>query len=157
MLAFISYSLDESEKYVLTLLAQNLREKGFSLTSGFGQSTSFVDFQTESEIRNSSLFIGLVTQSGKFNLPKVYLELQKALEYNKPTILLVEDKVRLDPQMENFPNLIRFNRYYPHAAMEEVKYRIQNSKDLQQDNSLAWILGGAAALALISYLSSDEK
>jgi len=157
MIAFISYSLNESEKYVVTLLAQKLREKGFSLTSGFSQSPSFVDFQTENEIKNSSLFIGLVTSSGRNNFPKVYSELHKALTYNKPAILLVEDTVKLDSGLANFPNLIRFNRYYPDIAMEEVKNRIQTSKTVQQDNSLAWILGGAAALALISYLSSEKK
>lgn len=157
MTAFISYSLNESEKYVVTLLAQKLREKGFSLTSGFSQSASFVDFQTESEIKNSSLFIGLITSSGKNNFPKVYSELQKALSYNKPAILLVEDRVQLDSGIAGFPNLIRFNRYYPGVAIEEVKNRIQTSKTTQQDNSLAWILGGTAALALIAYLSSEKK
>lgn len=157
MIAFISYSLNESEKYVVTLLAQKLGEKGFSLTSSFRQSASFVDFQTENEIKNSSLFIGLITQAGRRNTPKVYLELQKALNYSKPAILLVEDNVQLDSWASNFPNLIRFNRYYPQIAMEEVKNRIQTSKTVQQDNSLAWILGGVAALALISYLSSEKK
>jgi hypothetical protein len=157
MIAFISYSLNESEKYVLTLLAQKLQERGFSLTSGYGQSLGFVDFQTENEIKNSSLFIGVITSSGRYNSTKVYLELQVAQKYNKPIILLVEDTVPLDFGIANFPNLIKFNRYYPHLALNEVKNRIQFSKSDQQDNSLAWILGGAAALALIAYLSSEKK
>src|SRR5215213_1733538 len=125
MIAFISYSLKESEKYVITLLAQKLKEKGFSLTSGFGQSADFVDFQTENEIKNSSLFIGVITNSGRYSSPKVYSELQVAQKYSKPIILLVEDTAPLDIGLANFPNLIRFNRYYPHLAIEEVKNRIQ--------------------------------
>lgn len=157
MIAFISYSLKESEKYVVTLLAQKLKEKGFSLTSGFSQSSSFGDFQTENEIKNSSLFIGVITNSGRYNSSKVYSELRVAQNYKKPIILLLEHNAPIDNEIAAIPNLIRFDRYYPQIAMEEVKQRIQTSKDMQQDNSLAWILGGTAALALIAYLSDEKK
>jgi hypothetical protein len=44
-------------------------------------------------------------------------------------------------------------------AMEEVKHKIQLSQTQpQQENTLAWIIGGGtAALALISLLSSEKK
>ena len=102
MIAFISYSLKESEKYVVTLLAKKLQEKGFSLTSGFRQSSNFVDFQTENEIKNSSLFIGLITGSfTKSGKKKVYLELQVAQKYKKPIILLLEHNAPLDIEIAN--------------------------------------------------------
>ena len=160
MIAFISYSISDSEQYVLTLLAQKLREKGFSVTSNYKQSSQLLDFQTINSIKNSDLFIALVTNSGNMtSTARVYSELKQAFLHNKPTILLAEDTVDLAPHLNIYPNTIRFNRYYPNLAINEVNRRIQFSQTQpQQDNTLAWLIGGGvAALALISLLSSEKK
>jgi hypothetical protein len=92
MIAFISYSISDSEQYVLTLLAQKLREKGFSVTSNYKQSSQFLDFQTINSIKNSDLFIALVTNSGTMtSTARVYSELKQAFLHNKPAILLAEE------------------------------------------------------------------
>jgi hypothetical protein len=157
MIAYISYSIDESEQYVLTLLAQKLKEKGFSLTSGVkhvvalgNPAFGLMDFQTENEIKKSNLFIGLITNSYRYNSSEtVYQELQKAREYNKPIILLIEDTAPIDIRIANFPNLVRFNRYLPHLAIEEVKNRIQLSQTQpQEDNTLGWLLAEESLLLL---------
>jgi hypothetical protein len=158
MIAFISYSISESEQYVLTLLAQKLREKGFSVTSNYKQSSQFLDFQTINAIKNADLFIGLVTNSGNSTV-RVYNELQQSFLHNKPTIFLAEETVALAPHINSYPNTIRFNRYYPNLAIEEVNRRIHFSQTQpQQDNTLAWLIGGGiAAVALISLLSDKKK
>jgi hypothetical protein len=158
MIAFISYSISDSEQYVLTLLAQKLREKGFSVTSNYKQSSQFPDFQTINAIKNADLFIGLVTNSGNSTV-RVYNELQQAFLHNKPTIFLAEETVDLVPNINNYPNTIKFNRYYPNLAIDEVNRRIHLSQTQpQQDNTLAWLIGGGiAAVALISLLSDKEK
>ena len=158
MIAFISYSISDSEHYVLTLLAQKLREKGFSVTSNYKQSSQLPDFQTINAIKNADLFIGLVTASGN-STTRVYSELNQAFLHNRPAIFLAEEKVNLTSQIDNYPNTVRFNRYYPNLAIDEVNRRIQFSQaQPQQDNTLAWLIGGGvAAVALISLLSSEKK
>ncbi len=160
MIAFISDSIGESEQYVLTLLAQKLREKGFSVTSNYKQSSQFLNFQTINDIKNADLFIGLIAKSGNTTATaRVYNELKEAFLHNKPTILLAEESVDLAPHLSSYPNTIRFNRYYPNLAINEVNRRIQFSQTQpQQNNTLAWLIGGGiAAIALISLLSDEKK
>lgn len=159
MIAFISYSVSEAEQYVLTLLAQKLREKGFSVTSNYKQSSQIPDFQTVNSIKNADLFIGLVAASGSLtSTARVYNELKQAFLHNKPTIFLAEESVDLPLHINNYPNTIRFNRYYPNIAIEEVNRRIQFSQmQPSKDNTIAWLIGGVAALALISLLSDEKK
>ena len=160
MIAFISYSISDSEQYVSTLLAQKLREKGFSVTSNYKQSSQFPDFQTINAIKNADLFIGLVAVSDRMSsTARVYNELKQAFLHDKPTIFLAEETVDLAPHIGNYPNTVRFNRYYPNIAIEEVNKRILLSqKQPQKDNTMAWLIGGGiAALALISLLSDEEK
>ena len=160
MIAFISDSIGDSEQYVLTLLAQKLREKGFSVTSNYKQSSQFPDFQTITAIKSSDLFIGLVAASGNMtSTARVYNELNQAFLHNKPTIFLAEESVNLAPHINSYPNTIRFNRYYPNLAIDEVNRRIKFSQTQpQQDNTLAWLIGGGiAAVALISLLSDEKK
>jgi hypothetical protein len=160
MIAFISYSINESEQYVLTLLAQKLREKGFSVTSNYKQASQLLDFQTINAIKSADLFIGLVAASGNpTSTVRVYSELNQAFSHNRPAILLAEESVELLPHIKNYPNTIRFNRYYPNLAIEEVNRRIKFSQaQPQQDNTLAWLIGGGiAAVALISLLSDEKR
>ena len=159
MIAFISYSISEAEQYILTLLAQKLREKGFALTTGYNQ-FNYVDLQTVNEISNAHLFIGLVAYPGS-NAERVYQQFNQALLHNKPSILLIEDIVKVPSGIKSFPNIVRFNRRSPHIAVEEVKNRIKVSQNYeaqqQNGNAAAWILGGIAALALLSLLTSEKK
>ncbi len=154
MQAFLSYSIAESEKYVLTLLAKKLRERGFSIVSNYNE---VLDSLSKLQIGDSTLFIGIIAKNGK-DLERVNQEIQFAIRKNKPMILLVEENIRVADWIENYPNTIKFNRFYPNLAIEEVNRKIQLSQQQpQKDNTLAWILGGFAALALISSLSSDKK
>jgi hypothetical protein len=157
MIAFISYSISEQERYILTLLAQKLREENFSVTSGY---TDSVGFQTQNAIRNASLFIGVITNSdNKISIDKVYSEIGFAEFYNKPSLLLIERSAKVPNSIKHHPNIIIFDRKHPYDAMNNVKLRIKNSKDdkSRNDNTLAWILGGVAALSLISLLSTEKK
>lgn len=159
MIAFISYSINDSEQYVLTLLAQKLREKGFSVTSNYKQTSHFLDFQTINAIKNSDLFIALITNSGTMSsTTRVYSELNQAVLNSRPTVVLAEETIDLAPNLNTYPNTIRFNRFYPNLAIDEINRRIQFSQTQpQEDNTLAWLIGGGiAAVALISLLSDKE-
>jgi hypothetical protein len=154
MQAFLSYSIAESEKYVLTLLAKKLRERGFSIVSNYNE---VLDSLSKLQIGDSTLFIGIIAKKGR-DLERVNQEIQFAIRKNKPMILLAEENIKVADWIENYPNTIKFDRFYPNLAIEEVNQRIQFSQQQpQQDNTLAWILGGVAALSLISLLSSEKK
>ena len=160
MIAFTSYSIGETEQYILPLLAMKLREKGFTLTANFSQAI-YPDTQALNEIRYANLFIGLITKSGPaFKTKRVYQEFQQAINQQKPSILLIENTVSVAPSIRDYPNTVRFDRRFLDPAIEEVKNKIkasQNSGIQQNDNNAAWILGGVAALGLLAWLASDEK
>ena len=158
MNAFISYSISENEQYILTLLAQKLQEKGISLTTSYNHYRYF-DWQIQNEIINSHFFIGLIAYPGS-DSDKVYRQLNQARQYNKPSILLIENVLNVPAELANFPNIVKFDRMFPHGALEEVKNRMKTSQTpeiIQPSNdTAAWVLGGLAALALIALLSSDK-
>lgn len=158
MNAFISYSIGAYEQYILNLFAQKLSEIGLTLVTSYNQS-NLVDTQTANDIKNSALFIGLITSAGPLGRTgRVYSEFKLAKLHNKPAILLIEDTVAVASWVNMYENTVRFNRYFPHQAMEQVKQKIAASQTPQPNsNAAAWILGGIGILALLSLLSEKEK
>ena|SRR5687767_15048026 len=158
MNAFISYSMGENEQYILNLLAQKLGQTGFTLVTSYNQST-FDNFQAANDIRNSALFIGLITSTGPTSrTSRVYQEFKQANLHRKPSILLIEDTVGVDPWIGGYQNTVRFNRFYPDQAIEEVKNRIRSSQMPEANsNAAAWVLGGLGVLALLSWLSEKQR
>jgi hypothetical protein len=157
MNAFISYSIDDHEQYILSLLAQKLRENDIMLVTSYNQSDS-IDWQIMSDIKNATFFIGLITKTGRpKKTERVLQEFQQAKQFNKPSIMLIEDTVHVNPWIINNENTIRFDRYFPHQAIEKVNQRIKASQAQANPNAAAWILGGIGILALLSWLSEQKK
>ena len=158
MNAFISYSMVENEQYILNLLAQKLGQTGLTLVTSYNQS-NFDDLQAANDIRNSALFIVLITSAGPpSKTSRVYQEFKQATVHRKPAILLIEDTVNVDSWIEGYQNTVRFSRYYPDQAIEEVKNRISSSATPQPNsNAAAWVLGGIGVLALLSWLSEKQR
>jgi hypothetical protein len=158
MNAFISYSIADNEQYILTLLAQRISETGLTLVTSYNQG-DWPDPQATDEIRNSAVFIGLMTSSGRLaKRNRVYSEFKQANLFNRPAILLIEDNI---PVLWEgiYHNTIRFNRRNIGQTVEEVNNRIRTSQ-LQPPptaNAAAWVLVGIGVLALLSLLSSDKK
>jgi hypothetical protein len=159
MNAYISYSISENEQYILTLLAQKLQEKDISLTASYNH-YRYMDWQIHNAIMTSHFFIGLVAYSGR-QADRVYRDLDLALQYNKPSILLIEDTLGIPSHLATFPNVVRFNRNRAWIAIDEVKSRMKTSQTPEitqpSNDAAAWVLGGIAALALISLLASDKN
>jgi hypothetical protein len=157
MNAFISYSIADDEQYILSLLSQKVAESGLTLVTSYNQS-DWPDPQTANEIKNSALFIGLMTASGSMGRrSRVYSEFKQAHLFSRPAILLIEDTVPVSIWENSYHNTIRFNRYSVNEAIEEVKRRIGLSQTQPSPNAAAWILGGLGVIALLSLLSSDKK
>src|SRR5262245_35278882 len=91
MNAFISYSISDDEQYILSLLSQKVAEAGLTLVTSYNQSDR-TDAQASNDIKNSALFIGLMTASGSIGRrSRVYSEFKLAHLFNRPAILLIED------------------------------------------------------------------
>ena len=158
MNVFISYSISSNEQYILNLLAQKMSEKGFSLVA-INNPSMWVGTQAPNEIKNSALFIGLITKAGPSErTTRVFSEFKLANLYSKPAILLIENTVSVAPWIKQYENTIRFNRYYPEQAINQVHDKIAASQNTQSNsNAAAWILGGIGILALLSWLSEQKK
>jgi hypothetical protein len=158
MNAFISYSIGPNEQYILNLLAQKMAERGLSLVASNNPSM-WVDTQTPNDIKNSALFIGLITKAGpSARTTRVFSEFKLANLHSKPAIFLIEDTVSVAPWVNLYENTIRFNRHYPEQAINQVHNKIATSQNSQtSSNAAAWVLGGIGIIALLSWLSDNKK
>ncbi|MBK8583352.1 MAG: hypothetical protein IPL86_16490 [Flavobacteriales bacterium] len=85
-------------------------------------------------------------------------------EYNQadawqiPSLLLFERPVPQNAGVFDHPNVVVFDSHNPNSALEHVRNRIAwaRSPETKSDDNGAWILGGAALLALIALLSSKK-
>jgi hypothetical protein len=154
MNAFISYSIGANEQYILNLLAQKMAEKGLNLVTTYENPSPWVDSQTPTNIKNSALFIGLITNAGPLSkTQRVFSEFKLANMVSKP-----EDTVSVAPWVNVYENTIRFNRHFPEQAINQVHDKITASQNAQANsNAAAWILGGLGILALLSWLSEQKK
>src|SRR5690554_6347147 len=159
MRAFISYSLNDSEQFVLTVLSSKLKEQGFIVSTSHNLFNNTLDYNTFTQLNKSNLFIGLITYTGNAN-NRVFNEWEQATSRQIPSLLLVENNVKINPSLLQHQNVIVFNRHNPEPSIELVKNKIITSRQNVQsrnDNTVAWILGGLAAIALIGLLSNDEN
>ena len=157
MKAFLSYSLNDTDQYILTLLSSELRKKGFSIK----QSNDFhseISPLTKVNVNQSQLFIGILTGDGE-ELERVQKEYRIASTAGVPSIYLIENTVDINSKF-NLPHII-FNRFNPQTTIDELNMRIEQRKNEQnQDSSSnmwAWILGGAALLAVLALLTKKDK
>jgi hypothetical protein len=151
MKAFISYSLNNQEQYIVTLLSYRLRDQGFSLIMNNNSHT--VDITTRNQIFLSQLFVGLISSNGQ-QWQRVLEEYHLAVSNTTPAILLIENNVPVAPSFTG--NFVRFNRNNLPAAVEEIERRMVIQQPANND-SAGWILGGAALLAIIALLANDNK
>jgi len=160
MKAYISYSLTDLEDYIVSALAFKLQEQNFQTDLSLFDYEDELSFSTRSRIKNSHLFVGILTQNGdRFNF--VYNEWLYALKTNIPAILLAENELlELNPQLKSHPNILGFNRVYPEATIAQVNQNIKEAALKQKgklNNALAWMLGGVATIALVKLLSKQEQ
>lgn len=154
MKVFLSYSLNDRDLFILTLLGEELNKKGFYINQSNDFNTRMSPL-TIVNINNSSLFIGLISGTGH-EKSRVEREWQIANSKNIPCILLIENTVPINRNFES--QYIIFDRFDSHKAIEELNKLITKKKENQNDsNALAWILGGAAVLSIISLLNKENK
>lgn len=158
MRAFLSYSLNDSDQFVLTILAKKLKEQGFVVSSSYNYLNQTIDYQTFTQLNKSTLYIGIITATGNAN-SRVLKEWQQAINNKIPSLLLVEKGVRLRSDILTQQNVIRFDRNNPEPSIELVKREVSKSRhnvSVRNDNTLAWVFGGLALIAVIGLLANDD-
>lgn len=155
MKAFLSYSLSDTQEYVVTIMARQLREKGYTLMTHTGTHLGLSALNTT--LRGCSLFIGVVTQRSN-EYDRVVNECNQADAWQIPALLLFERSVAHNAGVLDHPNVVVFDRFDPNPALEHVRDRIAwaRSPETKSDDTAAWVIGGAAVLALIALLSSKK-
>lgn len=155
MNTFISYSINDTDQYLLTLLSSELYKKGVHIT----QSNDFhleMSSLTKININKSDLFIGIITGLGQ-ERERVFKEWQLANVASTPSILMIENTVEISPKFRS-PYIV-FDRNYPQTAINQLNANINElKKEIEKNpNALPWILGGAALLTIIGLLASNEE
>jgi len=158
MKAFISYSLNDAEQYILTILSIQLKEQGFIASTNHNLFNE-LEHNRFPQLNKSNLFIGLITSTGNAN-NRVFEEWEQAISQKIPSLLLVENNVKISTSLLQHPNVITFDRHNPESSIELVKNKIKLSRQntqVKNDNTFAWILGGLAAIVVIGLLSNDKN
>lgn len=153
---FISYSIEDSNLYLITLLLEHLKRNDYSVSVSAHWEGS------ESKIANSDIFIGIITNNSN-SVGYVEKEWNIAKQNNIPYVLVVENGVKItNPQSISF---IRFDRSNPDEAIIQL-FQIKDSnlpiakKKKNKDDLVSDILKGtiliAGIAALICLLSKNK-
>lgn len=152
---FISYSIEDSSLYLITLLIEHLKKNDYCVSVSAHWEGS------EQKIVTADIFIGIITNNSK-SVDYVVKEWKIAQENNIPYVLVVENGVKItNPQSISF---IRFDRSNPQEAIRQL-FQIKNTnlpiskKGKNNDDLVSDILKGtiliAGIAALISLLSKE--
>jgi hypothetical protein len=153
--AFISYSLADKDRFVVSRLISVLQEKGMTVTSSQNFYLDHLDFTTQKNIDIADLFIGVITDQSRTR-NRVLNEWQYATNKGTPNLIVIEDTVHLENA--NRENVIRFNRHDLASAISRVNQKIESSRRTTSDDEwVKWVLGGAAIIALLSLLDNSRR
>jgi len=153
-IAFVSYSLNESEQYLFSILSIKLKEQGYKVVSSYNETDSHFKLV----LGSPDLFIGIITSNGD-NKNRVTKEWKIARQKHIPTLILAEYSTYLPYKT----NVIRFQREMPELAIEQIKRKVKELKQpakltvTNNDQMVTWMVGGIAAIVLINLLSEKEK
>lgn len=149
---FLSYSIEDSNLYLITLLLEHLRKNNYSVSVSAHWEGS------ESKIATSDIFIGIITNNSN-SVNYVVKEWKIAKEKNIPNRLIVEDGVKIEKSSEI--SYIPFNRTNPDEAIDKLfnnnkpatpTKKKQNNADATSDilKVIVLVAGLAAFISLLS-------
>lgn len=151
--AFVSYSIEDRNLHLITLLLEHLRKNDYVI------SVSNQEFNNETI--NADVFIGIITKNSSTN-KYVVSECQIAHKNNIPFVLVVENGVKMPSDAQGM--FIRFDRSNPQEAIDRL-FKIKGTpssitKNKNDDGLVINVLIGTAIIvgiaALISLLSENE-
>ncbi len=151
MKVFISYSINDKDQFILTLLSSELVKKGFEISQSVDFQKDEISSLTKINISKSDLFIGIITGTG-YEQKRIMQEWRRAQIGKVPAILLVENTVKVSDKFKF--KYVSFNRKKPEQAIdvlnEEIyKYQLKKQNDTK---ALNFVLGTAALLLVLNLL-----
>jgi hypothetical protein len=150
MRAFVSYSVDREEEYIVSLLSFRLRAKNFIPNTSIDFFKEVLDEGTKCDILSSHLFVGILLGDAA-EASRVVKEWKYALQHRVPNLLLVEDTISLPKSFKG--NIIRFNRAQPQVAIDEITSRMLlkgKPEKASAEPYIPWIWAGNAMLAILA-------
>jgi hypothetical protein len=166
MRAFISFSVNDSEQNIVSILSMKLQDQGYSTITNYTYSNSVVG------VNKSHLFIGIITSNDNESNKKVFDDWKYATAQNIPALLLVEKNKQIGlfenpfQQAEaNNPNFISFDRKNAEPSVAIAQLRIEEAtkniaKNEYQHNGtnwLAWMLAGVPAITVMNLFTKGVK
>ena len=151
--AFVSYSIEDRNLHLITLLLEYLRNNNYVISvSNHGFTNSII---------NADIFIGIITKNSSNN-KHVVSECQIASKNNIPYVLVVENGVKMPSDAKGM--FIRFDRSNPQEAINKlfnIKKPVPSVPRKKNDDDIVInVLVGAAVIigiaALIKLLSQNE-
>jgi TIR domain len=154
--AFISYSMDDSELYILSLISEYLVNNDFYINTSF--STASVgqnfEYQINNQIKNSDLFIGISSENG-INSKWVHKEWEIAQNQGMNAIYIIENTITINNRFEQNNMVIRFDRQSPENSLVKLREMIEKQKNKKSNKALNWVVGGLLGIAIIKLLSDE--
>ncbi len=155
--AFISYSMDDSELYVLSLITEYLANNGYFIETSYNNSIiagQNIEQAIQTQIAKSDLFIGIASHLG-INSQWVLKEWELAQNNGKTAFFLIEDTVPISPVFQQENLIIRFNRQNPQSSIANLHSMIEKRKKDKSNTALNWVVGGLLGIAIIKLLSDE--
>ncbi len=160
MQCYISYSIRDNEKYLISLLCSDLQKRGFGVDSGFG------DRDNKHSISRSDMFLGFVFKGGK-NPDFTLKEFEIAKKEKVPAIIIIEQTVHsLDESVPgrytfyfNRNDLTRFNSEIRSTIMINPMGNPNQWMDLMYDGDIHDMLPFLISknlCALINLISTEK-
>ena len=165
MKSFFSYSgSDDTFFNVITPWVQLMGENSIAVSSTFSNPVDLYKGQySTSAMHARDFYVGLITVKGK-TLERALNEWKVALESDKPTILLLDDKVKLpEGAVLNSSKVIRFNKNNPQKAIQLIETQMAkcppftNEKGVPVINRVACYFCCLSALTIIQQLTRLQK
>lgn len=151
MNVFVSYSFDDGDLYLLSLLLKKLRQEGHHVAT----SDMYVE-NSEYDISHSDVFLGIITNNSD-SIDDVFIEFEIAQDHGLDSILVIEREVSVkDPDFK----FIRFDRHNVQPAIDQL-FGTTGKKSVKQKSDAGAALVGAGIIvgvaALIALLAGSSK
>jgi hypothetical protein len=153
MTAFISYSIDNGEDILISLLANQLQQAGFQTETSNDFYAPEPGVGTRLAIANAALFVGVATRPGR-DTQRVLQEWRVAEAAKVPRLMLMEQ--HWASKVAPSGNIVFFDRQNPGPALGRVADRLESARQPSTPDLLPWLLGGAALVAVLSFLDRSK-
>jgi len=153
--AFISYSMEDREMFILSSIAKYLKESNYYVYTGLDiQVGSNWESAIAHEIKRCDLFIGIASHNG-IKSKWVLKEWELAQIHNRTSIFLIEQGVNINSDFLLNNLVILFDRNNPNTSLLQLQQIVTQARENQKKNSQNLIIGGLIGMAIVKLLTDE--